>query len=186
MRVAAGYFEKVQTYFIWFMLYSMLGWIYEVLLEVVVYRWGFSNRGVLYGSYCIIYGFGALLILLVFGRFKRKRIFAGKLLLTPIFTFLGITVMATAVELAGSYLMEWLSGSWMWDYTRFYFHFQGRIALNPSVHFGIGGMAILYIIQPSFEKLVRKLSDQNRAIICIFLAVILFLDISATLLRFFS
>ena len=41
--------KKVQDYFLYFMLYSVIGWIYEVFLEVVVYRWGFSNRGVLTG-----------------------------------------------------------------------------------------------------------------------------------------
>ena len=42
----------LQRYFLYFLLYSVLGWIYEVFLEVVVYRWGFTNRGVLFGPYC--------------------------------------------------------------------------------------------------------------------------------------
>ena len=51
--------KKVQDYFLYFMFYSVIGWIYEVFLEVVVYRWGYSDRGVLIGPYCIVYGFGA-------------------------------------------------------------------------------------------------------------------------------
>ena len=39
--------EAVQSYVLYFFFYSMLGWLYEVFLEVVVYRWGFTNRGVL-------------------------------------------------------------------------------------------------------------------------------------------
>ena len=46
----------LSEYFLYFMMYSILGWIYEVFLEVVVYRWGFSNRGVLFGPYCTVYG----------------------------------------------------------------------------------------------------------------------------------
>ena len=53
--------EFIQKHFIYFMLYAILGWIYEVFLEVVVYRWGFSNRGVLFGPYCPVYGFGAII-----------------------------------------------------------------------------------------------------------------------------
>ena len=45
------------------MLYAILGWIYEVVLEVFIYKWGFSNRGVLFGPYCPVYGVGALLFL---------------------------------------------------------------------------------------------------------------------------
>ena len=39
------------NFVIFFFLYSVIGWIYEVFLEVVVYRWGFTNRGVLFGPY---------------------------------------------------------------------------------------------------------------------------------------
>ena len=45
----------------------------------------------------------------------------------------------------------------MWDYTRFAFNFQGRIALNPSIRFGIGGMVILYLLQPLFEKGMKRI-----------------------------
>ena len=38
--------EAVQSYVLYFFFYSVLGWLYEVFLEVVVYRWGFTNRGV--------------------------------------------------------------------------------------------------------------------------------------------
>ena len=31
--------DKIKKFFIYFMLYSIIGWIYEVFLEVVVYKW---------------------------------------------------------------------------------------------------------------------------------------------------
>ena len=55
--------KNAAKYFLFFVFYSVIGWLYEVFLEVVVYRWGFSNRGVLFGPYCVIYGFGALLLI---------------------------------------------------------------------------------------------------------------------------
>ena len=79
--------EKLQRYFLYFMMYSVFGWLYEVFLEVVVYRWGFSNRGILFGPYCIIYGFGALLLLFTLTGLKKKRIYAGKILITPFLVF---------------------------------------------------------------------------------------------------
>lgn len=36
-----GAFKKGQALFLYFMAYAVIGWIYEVFLEVVVYRWGF-------------------------------------------------------------------------------------------------------------------------------------------------
>ena len=32
-------------WFLYFMMYSVIGWLYEVFLEVVVYRWGFPTEG---------------------------------------------------------------------------------------------------------------------------------------------
>ena len=52
--------DKLSQNFIYFMLYAIIGWCYEVFLEVVVYRWGCTNRGVLFGPYCPVYGLGAL------------------------------------------------------------------------------------------------------------------------------
>ena len=66
-------FEAVQAYVLYFFFYSVLGWLYEVFLEVVVYRWGFTNRGVLLGPYCPVYGVGALVFLLCFSRLMAKR-----------------------------------------------------------------------------------------------------------------
>ena len=55
--------EKFRNYFLYFVMYSVIGWIYEVFLEVVIYRWGFSNRGLLFGPYCPIYGVGAIVLI---------------------------------------------------------------------------------------------------------------------------
>ncbi|MGI6006648.1 MAG: putative ABC transporter permease [Ruminococcus sp.] len=165
------------------MLYSILGWLYEVFLEVAVYRWGFSNRGVLFGPYCIIYGTGALILLLLLGKLQRKRIYAGKVLITPVLVFLGIVVITTVVELIGSYIMEFATGEWLWNYERFAFNFQGRIALNPSIRFGIGGMIFLYLLQPLFVRLVKKMPEKVFAAVTGVMAVLFAADLLALLLK---
>lgn len=169
--------KKVQEYFLYFMLYSFIGWCYEVFLEVVVYRWGFSNRGVLFGPYCVVYGFGALILMASLNWLKKRKIYVGRISITPVLVFAGIVAITTLVELAASYIMEFTQGEWMWDYTRFSFNFQGRIALNPSIRFGIGGIVILYLLQPLFEKGVRRLPDKVRTVLAVILAVILAADV---------
>lgn len=44
---------------LYFLMYAIVGWAYEVFLEVVVYQWGYSDRGVLFGPYCPVYGVGS-------------------------------------------------------------------------------------------------------------------------------
>ena len=38
--------DNIKKYYLIFMMYAVFGWLYEVFLEVVVYKWGFTNRGV--------------------------------------------------------------------------------------------------------------------------------------------
>lgn len=172
----------LSEYFLYFMMYSILGWIYEVFLEVVVYRWGFSNRGVLFGPYCTVYGVGALIFILCLKVLQKKRIYLGKVLITPVLVFIGIVVIATAVELLASYIMEFTHGEWLWDYTRFSFNFQGRIALNPSIRFGIGGMVFLYVLQPLFERLTRRMGEKAVYIVSGILLTVLIIDCMYTFL----
>ena len=168
--------KNAAKYFLFFVFYSVIGWLYEVFLEVVVYRWGFSNRGVLFGPYCVIYGFGALLLIFSLGGLQRRRIAIGKISVTPVLVFIGIVLIATAVELIGSYIMEPVKREWLWDYRDYAFNFEGRIALNPSIRFGIGGMVFLYLLQPLFEKLAEKMPRPVLYTVSGVLAVIMGVD----------
>ena len=150
-------FEQIKKYFLYFIMYAVIGWIYEVFLEVVIYHWGYSDRGILFGPYCPVYGFGALLFLfLIYPIIKKKRL-QSRLLLLPV-VFLLRALSATLLELITSYLCEAAIGSWPWQtYSQYAINFQARIALSPSIRFGLGGIVFLYLLQPLFEKLTNVL-----------------------------
>lgn len=152
-----------------FLVYCVIGWCYEVFLEVVVYRWGFSNRGFLWGPYLPVYGVGALLILLCLRPLKARQMRLGRVNLKPAVLFLAVVLLTTVVELIASYLLEWLTGGWLWDYTNYTVQWQGRICLSASLRFGIGGMAALYLVQPLLEKAAARLGERR----CIALAGVL-------------
>ena len=66
--------EKFSDYYIIFLVYALIGWLYEVfLLWFVMSPYKFVNRGVLLGPFLPIYGFGVLLLLLCLKRFMKKR-----------------------------------------------------------------------------------------------------------------
>ena len=97
--------------------------------------------------------------------------------------FLGCMLTATALELATSYFLEALTGSWPWQtYVNYGIHFQGRIALSPSIRFGLGGLLFLYILQPLFRRLVGALPDRTRSIVFWILLAAFVLDNVLTIL----
>ena len=174
----------IQAFFLYFLCYSVIGWCYEVFLEVVVYQWGFSNRGVLFGPYLPVYGVGALVFLftiypLIQGKPRREQ-----LKFLPI-VFVGCALLATGIELAASYLCEWMLGSWPWQtYARDYtIQFQGRIALSPSIRFGLGGVLFLYLLQPLFETWVGRMEPQFKTALCRLLLVVVGVDVVVFLVK---
>lgn len=176
-------FEKqtIQKLFLCFWMYALLGWIYEVFLEVVVYRWGFHNRGELFGPYLPIYGVGAMLFLLCFSRLMKKKDVKWLNIVKPFLIFLGCMAVATAVELAASYILEYTSGSWPWQtYARYKYNFQARIALSTSIRFGLGGLLFMYIVQPFYDRLLAKPKKKTINIIAVIVLVIVVTDFILT------
>ena len=112
--------------------------------------------------------FIALVYPLIKGKPAKKR-----LALIPV-VFLLCMLIATAIELGTSYLLEALTGSWPWQtYADYAINFEARIALSPSVRFGLGGVFFLYILQPLFEKLTKRLGDKGTArVAAVFLVVL--------------
>ena len=104
----------------------------------------------LLGPYCPVYGVGALVFLLCFSRLMAKREPSWIRWAKPVLVFLGCMITATAIELATSYILEALTGAWPWQtYLDYDINFEGRIALSPSIRFGLGGLLFLYVLQPS-------------------------------------
>jgi len=175
--------KDIQKLFLYFMMYACVGWIYEVFLEVVVYRWGYSDRGVLTGPYCPVYGVGALFfIFFVYPLIKDKN-WKRKLIMIPV-VFLLCMLIATGIELIASYICEALMGSWPWQtYADYKYNFQARIALSPSLRFGLGGAVFLYVLQPLFEKLVAKLKVKKLDIVFKVVLTIFIIDFIAFVIK---
>ena len=85
--------DKIITYFLWFILYSFIGWLYETIICSIGQR-PFVNRGFLNGPYCPIYGTGALLMILILGH-----------LTNPVALFLLGAIVACVLEYLTSYGM---------------------------------------------------------------------------------
>ena len=138
----------------------------------------------LLGPYCPVYGVGALVFLLCFSKLMAKREPEWLRWVKPVLVFLGCMIAATAIELFTSYILEALTGAWPWQtYLDYAINFQGRIALSPSIRFGLGGLLFLYVLQPLFQKLVHSLSSRARLAASAAVVVLLAADCALLLVR---
>ena len=169
--------KQIRNIFLMFMTCALLGWIYEVLVGIFETHMGYVNRGFLFGPYLPIYGFGGIILIVLLLPIRNKKIYVGSFCVSFIVVFLATMLITTILELIGSYFMELIMGDWLWDYSTYFCNFEGRIALWSSVKFGIGGLIIIYIIEPAVYCCIQKLNERAVNIFTIILAIIFTIDL---------
>jgi len=175
-------FEKIKILFFSFMLYCFIGWIYEVILEFS-YGHGFVNRGFLHGPYLPVYGFGALLILFTVRPFSRKRIYVGKVLITPVLIFLLIFLLTSIVEYCCGIMLDVIFNKRLWDYSDEILNINGIVCLFASLKFATGGTVFLYLLQPLFEKFITIIPKRLTDTLFILLFITIFSDFLITIFK---
>ena len=112
--------------FLWFILYSFFGWVYESTLCSITSR-SLVNRGFLNGPLCPVYGFGALTVILAFWREPD---------ISPWNLFFSSMVLTCTLEYITSWAMEKLFHARWWDYSEYRYNINGRVCLLGALAFG--------------------------------------------------
>ena len=162
--------ESFFIFFMYFFIYSVLGWIVETLYcRTLDGKW--TNRGFLFGPYCPIYGFGALIIIAFLQNFKSSFI--------AVF-FLGM-IFTSILEYLTSFLLEKLFDAKWWDYSKMKFNINGRICLLNSLEFAFLGVVLTYIVHPTISNLILKIPIDLVQLISFALITIMAIDVGFTI-----
>ncbi len=145
--------DNIKDIFLWFLLYSCIGWIYETILCSVKER-RFINRGFLNGPYCPIYGVGAVVNLLALGRFTN-----------PVVLFFAGAIMDCTLEYITSWGMEKLFHARWWDYSKKFLNINGRVCLLGAVAFGAFSVVLVLFMHPFFEDKLSFITPEARDIL---------------------
>lgn len=159
----------VSTYFLWLVVYSFLGWIYESALCSINKR-KLVNRGFLSGPVCPVYGFGAL-VCIVFLYQKTDHV--------VLLFFIGMLLTCT-VEYITAVLLEKLFHAKWWDYSNSRFHIQGRVCLLGAVIFGLLSVLLVKHIHPAVSSLTGILPYQVQIVLSLVLFIIMMADLYVT------
>lgn len=157
--------QTIETYFLLFMSYAILGWCMEVTCKLIEKK-KFINRGFLIGPYCPIYGWGAVAITILLSRYMSD----------PIVLFIMAIVICSILEYFTSYFMEKKYHARWWDYSSKKFNINGRICLETMIPFGILGVAIMYVTNPLLFSLFEKIPEMALHIISAVLLIGFLID----------
>lgn len=127
----------------YFIIYSFLGWCLESIYKTMLEK-KFINSGFLYGPFCPIYGFGAIIMILSLCKMPQN-IFL---------IFFTCMILLTLWEYIVGVLLEKVFKTKYWDYSDLKFNINGRICLKNSIYWGILGVLFTFIIHPIINNLV--------------------------------
>ncbi len=149
-----------------FFIACMIGFFWEVGLHLI-YDGVFVNRGVLQGPWLPIYGSGSILILTLLYRFRKH----------PGINFLMIVLLCGIVEYTSSWYLEMAHGGMKWwDYSGYFLNLNGRVSGEGLLVFGLGGLAVVYVVAPVLDALISRISRKNLIALCCILLCVFSID----------
>lgn len=167
-QINTGYLchYSVWSLIILFVLFSCIGWIWEVSLHLFT-SGEFINRGVLQGPWIPIYGTGGVLILLLLYRFRAR----------PELEFALSICLAGIVEFGTFAVMEIShDGMRWWDYSGYFLNFGGRVCAEGLLVFGVGGMTVVYLVAPAVNNWLRRRSWKKVVFVSLILGILFCAD----------
>ncbi len=164
---------------------SLTDWIYLLMAIIVIsgivgfvyeepfYRIDLGHwvkRGIEYGPWIDIYAWGGLLLTFTVWWFRKH----------PLVVFLLSCGIYGSLEYITGYLLLTLSGKRRWDYNTEIWNWgniNGFICLCSILVFGIGGLALVYLIIPIVKRFYDKPTGKGWKNTMMILCILYFIDV---------
>ncbi len=150
-----------------FLIGSVIGAIYEDVL-IFVRTWmntgtgvWMLHRGVIYGPFNVIYGFGAAVLCWLLAR-KDLKIWQ---------IFIWSALAGGAVEFIVSYLQEVFTHTKSWDYSGQWLSLDGRTTVPIMAIWGLMGLILIKVIYPLVSRLIEAIPVRTGEILFTFLLI---------------
>lgn len=166
---------KLEELFLLFIIYSFIGWIIEVVNEIVTCH-RFVNRGFLIGPYCPIYGCGGVLMTLLLTKYIEH----------PITLFILAVIICSTLEYLTSLLMEKIFNLRWWDYSNRKYNLNGRICVETMFPFGLLGILMIYVVNPLITKLFSCFTSKTLSYIALVLFIVFAVDLIISIIILFN
>lgn len=141
--------------FLLFLIYSILGYLVEIISCSIDTKKIVLNRGFFIGPYLPLYGVCCILLSFFLQKYHHDMIVL----------FIMSTVICSIVEFIASYILEKIFKVRWWDYSHIKFNLEGRICLIYSSLFGLGGVAVVHFVNPMIISILDLLSSNFLIII---------------------
>ena len=161
----------IKVYIIYFFIYAIIGWTMEVIYNGI--RQGkYINCGVLNGPWCPIYGFAAVIILILLNMVETDSKF---------FLFFASLLIASIIELITGFILEKVFHKRWWDYSDKKFNIAGYVCAEYSLLWGALCFILYEAIHPMIANLVKIMPYKLTIGINIVVFILFVIDLIATI-----
>ncbi len=164
-------FETFIIYFLLFMIYSIIGYLVEVICVSFADKKLTTSRGFLIGPYLPIYGTGALIMTCFLSKYKND----------VLALFIMSTILCTILEYMTSYVLEKIFKLRWWDYSEQSFNINGRVCLSNGVLFGFGGVIVVELVNPILKELLYNIPTWLIISLGVFLLAVFIIDLTISM-----
>jgi len=151
-----------------FVVGSILGYLVETIYCFALRGFIESRRGLLYGPFSPIYGFSAVVAVLLLEPLAKKN---------DRWLFLGGALVGGAYEYLCSIFLEKVFGTVSWDYSKQMFSIGGRTSLTYMFFWGILCFVFIKGIYPKLSHAIERILNRQGIFLTRILIIILSLDI---------
>lgn len=136
-----------------FLIGSVLGAYYEQILHFVQTWWETGvpvwsmRRGVIYGPFNVVYGFGAAAMVYILARKPRE----------DWQNFIYAALLGGGVEYVISLLQQFFTHTRSWDYSNHPLNINGRTTIPFMVVWGVLGLILVKFVYPFVSRMIEKI-----------------------------
>ena len=157
---------------LYFAIYSFLGWCVESIYKSILDK-KLVNSGFLYGPFCPIYAFGAIIMALILTKLPNN----------VFIIFISSTILLTVWEYIVGVLLEKIFKTKYWDYSHLKFNINGRVCLKNSIYWGLLGVAFTFVIHPFIKQYVDMIPEKTLMYVNIVVYTVLITDVVISVTR---
>ena len=164
-------FDIFVRFVLYFTIFAVMGYFAEAI-NSFLHGGKLSNRGFLFGPYLPIYGFGAVVMIVLWQMVPHDNVFL---------TFFVAMMVGVVLEYITSYILEKIFHLRWWDYSKSdKLNINGRVCLRNSVVFGIGGCVFCYLLLPAVKNVMDVAPNWLLITLALVMVVVYFVDFVAS------
>lgn len=164
-------FDIFVRFVLYFTIFAVMGYFVEAI-NSLLRKGKLSNRGFLFGPYLPIYGFAAVIMVVILQNLPNDNLWL---------VFLSAMLMGAVLEYVTSFLLEKIFHLRWWDYSKSdRLNINGRICLRNSLAFGVVGCLFKFLLLPAANNAIDLMPKWLQITITFVMLVIYVIDLVAS------